>query len=183
VIHYLLHHPSWLALATTEIRSTYTSADSILLDSTLSSCKTFLACVDETQRLTPTAPNGPPREVDAGGIVISGHHLAQGTNVSSPIYHLQREEQYFESPNSFKPDRWIIHEQTAAEDEERIKHQRKAHMPFHIGPRSCKFALPYPLAHPIIISLAVPAQLYTCRHKLLTYNVPRSRLEISKNGA
>jgi cytochrome P450 len=146
VIHYLLHHPEWLASATKEIRSTYTSDEDILLDSTLSSCKVFLACVDETQRLTPTAPNGPPREVDAGGIVITGHHLAQGTNVSSPIYHLQREEQYFDSPNRFKPDRWIVHEESAAEDEERIKHQRKAHMPFHIGPRSCKLNFYIPLS-------------------------------------
>jgi cytochrome P450 len=130
VIHYLLHHPEWHARATEEIRSTYASDEDILLDSALSSCKVFLACVDETQRLIPTAPNGPPRAVDAGGIAINGHHLAQGTIISSPIYHLQREQEHFESPNSFKPDRWLVHEETAAEDEERIKHQKRAHMPF-----------------------------------------------------
>jgi cytochrome P450 len=68
--------------------------------------------------------------VDAGGIAIDRHHLAQGTIISSPIYHLQREQEHFESPNSFKPDRWLVHEETAAEDEERIKHQKRAHMPF-----------------------------------------------------
>lgn len=138
VIHYLLHNPEWLVRATEEVRSTFASDEEITLGPALSSCKVLLACIEEAQRLTPTAPNGPPREVDAGGIAINGHHLSQGTIVSSPIYHVQREEAYFESPNCFKPDRWMVHEHTAAEDMERIKHQKKAHMPFHIGPRSCK---------------------------------------------
>jgi len=138
VIFYLLHNPKWLASAIEEVRSTFACDKQILLGPALSSCKVLLACIDEAQRLTPTAPNGPPREVDVGGIAINGDHLSQGTVVSSPIYHVQREEAYFELPNRFRPNRWMILEHTAAEDMKRIKHQKKAHMPFHIGPRSCK---------------------------------------------
>jgi hypothetical protein len=105
VIHYLLHHPEWHARATEEIRSTYASDEDILLDSALSSCKVFLACVDETQRLIPTASTVPQE---------------RWTLAASQLT----------SPNSFKPDRWLVHEETAAEDEERIKHQKRAHMPF-----------------------------------------------------
>lgn len=138
VLFYLLHNPEWLARATEEVRSTFSSDDEILLGPTLSSCKELLACIDETQRLAPTAPNGPPRVADAGGITVDGHYLPQGTVVNSPIYHLQRQEAFFESPNNFQPDRWLINAATAAEDEARVKHQQKAFMPFHIGPRSCK---------------------------------------------
>lgn len=143
VLFYLLHNPSWLERATKEVRFTFSSDDDIVLNSTLSSCKELLACIDETQRLAPTAPNGPPRVADAGGITVDGHYLPQGTVVNSPIYHLQRQEAFFESPNDFQPGRWLVNGETAAEDEARIKHQQKAFMPFHIGPRSCKL----PFAH------------------------------------
>lgn len=143
VLFYLLHNPEWLARATEEVRSAFTSDEDILLGPPLSSCKVLIACIDESQRLTPTAPNGPPRVADAGGIMIDGHFLPQGTTVNSPIYHLQREEAFFESPHRFQPNRWMIDERTAAEDEERIKHQQMVFMPFHIGPRSCKLKHPY----------------------------------------
>ncbi|KAM0720747.1 hypothetical protein Q7P37_004884 [Cladosporium fusiforme] len=137
VLSYLLHNPEWLTRVTDEVRSTFSSEDEILLGAALSSCEVLIACIDESQRLTPTAPNGPPRVVDAGGITIDGHFLQEGTVVNSPIYHMQREEAYFDMPNAFRPNRWMIQEGTEAEDEQRIQHQRKAYMPFHIGPRSC----------------------------------------------
>jgi cytochrome P450 len=165
VIFYLLHNPEWLSRALEEIRSTFSSSDDICLGPALSSCKVLLACIEESQRLTPTAPNGPPRTVDAGGITIDGHHLAEGTVVNGPIFHVQREEAYFESPHAFKPERWMVHESTAVQDAERIKHQQKAHMPFHIGPRSCKSDRPRALFCPVIASvcaLITLSWLFSC---------------------
>jgi hypothetical protein len=182
VMFYLLHHPEWHARAVEEVRSTFASDEEILLGPALSSCKVLLACIDESQRLTPTAPNGPPRVVDAGGITIDGHHLPEGTVVNVPIYHVQREAAYFVSPDRFEPDRWMTNKHTADKDIERIKHQQKAHMPFHIGPRSCKSCRPCFLCSTVVSSLHSVSLALHSQVKLLTYDMVRSGLEISKDG-
>lgn len=140
VLFYLLHNPSWLAAASTEVRAAFNSEDEIVLGPVLSSCEVLAACITESMRLTPTAPNGPPRVVDEGGITIDGNFLPRGTTVSSPIFHLQRDESIFDSPHGFKPDRWIIGEDNGY-PKERVERQQKAYFPFHVGPRSCEFAL------------------------------------------
>lgn len=137
VFFYLLHNPAWLASATAEVRATFSSEEDILPGASLSSCELLAACITESMRLTPTAPNGPPRHVDEGGITIDGNFLPQGTIVSAPIYHLQRDGSFFESPNDFQPDRWIVDE-SRGYPEQRIERQQKAFFPFHVGPRSCE---------------------------------------------
>jgi cytochrome P450 len=137
VLFYLLHNPAWLAAASAEVRAAFDSEDEIVVGPILSSCEVLAACSTESMRLTPTAPNGPPRVVDEGGITVDGNFLQQGTTVSSPIYHLQRDENIFDSPHGFKPDRWIVDEDRGY-SKERVEGQQKAYFPFHVGPRSCE---------------------------------------------
>lgn len=137
ILFHLLHNPSWLASATAEVRAKFSSEEDIILGPGLSSCEHLTACITESMRLTPTAPNGPPRGVGEGGITIDGNFLPQGTIVSSPIYHLQRDASFFKSPHEFQPDRWIVDE-SRGYPEQRVERQQKAFFPFHVGPRSCE---------------------------------------------
>lgn len=142
VMQYLLHSPEWLAAITNEVRGTFSSEEEIILGPKLSSCEVTAASITETLRLTPTAPSAPPRDVLAGGITIDGDHLPEGTVVSAPIYHLQRDPSVFESPHDFQPDRWIVGE-SRGYSKERVEQQQKAYMPFSVGPRSCEFIVPF----------------------------------------
>ncbi|KAJ3641250.1 hypothetical protein Zmor_027764 [Zophobas morio] len=55
--------------------------------------------------------------------------IEKGTPIVLPIYGLQTDPQYFEDPESFKPERFL------AENKERVK--KCTFMPFGEGPRAC----------------------------------------------
>ena len=55
--------------------------------------------------------------------------IEKGTPIVLPIYGLQTDPQYFDDPESFKPERFL------AENKERVK--KCTFMPFGEGPRAC----------------------------------------------
>ena len=89
------------------------------------------ACINETLRLEPSAPNLFPRVVGAKGAVVDGQFIPPGTEITSNAYVVQRDPQlYAPDPESFRPERWL-------ESAERAREMENASFTFGMGPRVC----------------------------------------------
>lgn len=135
-LFYLLHKPETLARATTEVRTTFTSADEIQQAAQTNDCKFLQACINETMRLVPAVPLASPRNVEAGGLTVGGQHIPEGTIVGTSLYTMQRNPQYLGLPNSFCPERWLV-DPAMGVTEESVNRALQALVPFSIGPRAC----------------------------------------------
>lgn len=102
------------------------------------SCTYLNACITEALRMSPATPGFPLREVLRPGIVVDGQHIPPGIDVGSCIYALHHNAEYFDDPDTFIPERWIVPVKGSITDwEDRVARQFKVYSPFSIGPRSC----------------------------------------------
>ncbi|KAL5010528.1 hypothetical protein ScPMuIL_012833 [Solemya velum] len=90
------------------------------------------ACVKECFRLVFPSLNGSMRILPQETIVDK-YILPKGTYVHFGHNALCRSEEYFESPNEFKPERWL----SGTKDQAIKLKMSYAVMPFGFGPRSC----------------------------------------------
>jgi cytochrome P450 len=143
-IFYLVRNPSALSTLTTEIRSTFSNLEDIISGPALNSLTYLKACIDEAMRLVPAVPGALPREVCVGGTEVDGVFLPEGTNCGTPCYSIHLQPNYYRSPLSYLPERWIEGSTCKAQNgetwkvrEEDVELSRKAFCPFSIGPRGC----------------------------------------------
>ena len=141
-LFYLLHSPGCLATLTREIRSTFSSLDSIHSGRALSSCVYLRACLDETLRLAPPVPSHLPREVLPGGIYVDGEFLPPGTVVGTAPWAIHHSATYFPDPFAFRPERWISSTTNDDDDDDEstgdgASTARAAFCAFSLGPRGC----------------------------------------------
>lgn len=90
--------------------------------------------VTETLRLYPPV-YVLPRETDTD-VVVDGYRVPEGSVVNLPIRQIQRDERFFDDPETFRPDRWTNDLRSDLHD--------FAYAPFGGGPRICigrQFAL------------------------------------------
>ncbi|GAB7346935.1 hypothetical protein MBLNU459_g1999t2 [Dothideomycetes sp. NU459] len=91
----------------------------------------YVACLRESMRLTPSAPNMFPRVVGAGGMRLYGRHVPEGTEVSSNPWVVQRDPAiYGDDAEEFRPERWL-------EGEETVRVFQKCQLGFGYGARAC----------------------------------------------
>ncbi|KAE8381592.1 cytochrome P450 monooxygenase [Aspergillus bertholletiae] len=133
---YILHDDYALSRVTAEIRATFDNEDEIRAGHKLNSCHFLQACVQETMRLIPGIPNGSPRRVLAGGLTVDGRYIPKGVTVSSSPYVIMRKEEYFERPDTFWPQRWIVDPESGA-DERNVSMAQQMFCPFGYGLTSC----------------------------------------------
>jgi cytochrome P450 len=57
----------------------------------LTHCPYYIACIKESMRLTPSAPNLFPRIVSTPGLSLFGSHIPPGTEISSNPYIVHRD--------------------------------------------------------------------------------------------
>lgn len=126
-IYLLAKHPHVLAKLRSELDPVMGNSDVPSYDS-VASLPYLRACIEESLRVRPASTMGLPRIVPEGGRTIAGKFIEEGVTVSVPTYTLLRNEEAFEQPTEFIPDRWING------DKERMG---KAHLPFSTGPRAC----------------------------------------------
>jgi cytochrome P450 len=73
-------------------------------------CPYYVACVKESLRLCPSAPNIFPRlvQADHAPLVIDGKTIPVGTEIASTAYMANQDtELYGEDVNEFRPDHWL----------------------------------------------------------------------------
>ncbi|KAJ5151733.1 hypothetical protein N7492_010028 [Penicillium capsulatum] len=136
LFYYLVHDPQALERLATEIRATFSTTDEIHPGTKLNSCTFLRACIDETTRLIPAVPNGSPRCILSGGMIVDGRFIPEGTVVSTSLYVLMRKNEYFHDSDEFRPGRWVADPATGV-DEASVQAAREAFCPFGTGPRSC----------------------------------------------
>lgn len=74
------------------------------------------------------------KEEDEEPLVIDGHVIPYGTQVSVNIYSLHHNAEYFPDPFSFRPERWL---EDSLGSETTRKTMSDAFAPFLVGSRSC----------------------------------------------
>ena len=96
----------------------------------LEHCPYYIACVKESMRPCPSAPNIFPRTSPEGGYTIDGHFIPGGVEVTCNPWIVHRDKKiYGDDATEFKPDRWLTQENAKMFD--------KYSMVFGYGPRSC----------------------------------------------
>ncbi|KAH6612179.1 cytochrome P450, partial [Boeremia exigua] len=129
----ILSNPDKLEKVVKEVRRSFTSAEE-LTSINIQKLKYLAACCDESMRLYPSTPIGPPRIVLGNGGEVCGQFVPKGTRVSVSTFAAFRSPDNFANPVSFVPERWIptdpLYKQYANDN-------RDVFQPFSFGPRNC----------------------------------------------
>ncbi|KAG5656897.1 hypothetical protein KAF25_011066 [Fusarium avenaceum] len=88
----------------------------------------LVATLREVMRLRPTSATGLERITPPGGRVIAGEYIPGKTVVSVPTVGIMMDPKVFDSPEEFKPQRWL---------EPNSNKLLGSFFPFSTGPRAC----------------------------------------------
>ncbi|CAJ0551509.1 Ff.00g114390.m01.CDS01 [Fusarium sp. VM40] len=88
----------------------------------------LVATLREVMRLRPTSATGLERITPPGGRIIAGEYIPGKTVVSVPTVGIMMDPKVFDSPEEFKPHRWL---------ELNSKKLLGSFFPFSTGPRAC----------------------------------------------
>jgi hypothetical protein len=125
----------------------------------IKNCPYYVACVKETMRLYPSAPNIFPRLVGANGMDLYGKYAPQGTEVTCNPWVVHRDRDVFsDDAAEFRPERWL------EGGAEHAKDYDKYNMGFGYGARVClgrDIALMELYKAPIQVRIIVQCQM--CR--------------------
>lgn len=94
------------------------------------------AVIRETLRLSYGVPGKLPRVVPPGGAELAGTFLPGGTMVSMACFVYHHHEAFFERPNEFLPERWLVDE-NSDNTPEKMSELEKGWIPFSRGSRNC----------------------------------------------
>lgn len=143
--YYLARNPGVLATVAREIRDVFrgSGVESIVSGPKLNSCVYLKACLEESLRMSPPLAGGIPREVCKGGAVVDGEMIPEGVDVSVGVWAIHHNKEYFPSPYTYNPSRWIasdsVPESAGYEGlpQKEVERAQSAFCAFSLGPRSC----------------------------------------------
>ncbi|KAL7271928.1 hypothetical protein RUND412_005291 [Rhizina undulata] len=131
-LFYLTRNPSVKEKLKAEVRSKFKSLDDIRLSKTIESCYYLKACLEETLRISPSAPGLLPRQVLPGGLTIGHHFIPAGVELGVSMYTVHRNPKHFENPLIYCPERWLNADGNGLDAT-----LFAAFAPFSIGSRGC----------------------------------------------
>lgn len=150
---HLTHYPQVLEILKREIRSVFKDCvvEDVVSGPRLNSCVYLRACLEETLRMAPPVPGTLPREVCKGGALIDSHFIPAGVEVSTGIYSIHHNAEYFPEPYTYRPERWIVRDVDSIQAigdssnlhlyqgvaRENVEVAQKAFCAFSFGPRGC----------------------------------------------
>ncbi|KAL3480531.1 cytochrome P450 [Aspergillus californicus] len=134
MIYYLLTHPAvyerMMEEVDSAVRQGLISDDKPQYTEILENLPYFVACVRETLRMCPAAPNIFPRYVSEPGLELFGKFAPAGTEISGNPWIMHRDQKIFgKDAEEFNPDRWM--------NAERAKVMNKYIFTFGYGARVC----------------------------------------------
>ncbi|KAK2616780.1 hypothetical protein QQS21_000157 [Conoideocrella luteorostrata] len=139
---YLSRYPDCYRTLAHEIRTTFACSDDIKAGPQLNGCKYLRACIEEALRcaapvLLPSWREQDP--ADQGLFIVDGHVVPRGTQVAVPIYSLLHNQDIFEDPFAYRPERWLEPDKNSDTEDKKSSRvaMRKAFIPFMIGDRNC----------------------------------------------
>ena len=87
-------------------------------------------------RLYPPSPINIHRLVGPGGAKVGDQHVSEGIYIGVPNFTIFRNQECFERPHDFVPERWIA-DPAIGRSEETMKPLKATFIPFSLGPRRC----------------------------------------------
>ncbi|KAM0951436.1 putative cytochrome P450 [Dioscorea sansibarensis] len=128
VMALLLNHPDALKKAKAEIKE-QVGHGHLIKDSDISKLHYLNNVIKETLRLFPAGPLLVPHE-SSQDCTVSGSHIPKGTMLLVNIYAMQRDNQLWDNPLEFKPERFASYDHV--HEDEGYKY-----IPFGTGRRRC----------------------------------------------
>lgn len=119
-----------------EVRGKFDDVDEIVSGTKLASCQYLRACIDESLRMTPPVPSELPREVLPGGLKVDGIYIPEGTQIGTSSFSLMHQDAIYQDPWIFRPERWIVDEQTGVTAED-VARAKTGFFPFSAGVGNC----------------------------------------------
>ncbi|OQV11270.1 hypothetical protein CLAIMM_15131 [Cladophialophora immunda] len=133
-LFYLLKCPESMSKLRQELDSTFSSVNEIKSGGKLARCVYLRACVDEALRMAPPGPGILPRTALKGGETVNGEFIPEGIDVGVGWWALAYNEKYFPEAATFRPERYIVNDESADEDAASAK---GCYWAFSMGPRKC----------------------------------------------
>jgi len=94
------------------------------------------ACITETERWRPVVPGGLPHMVTEDD-VYEGYFIPAGTMIFSNAYSIQHDETEYETPEEFRPERWLDNKFGTLKADSSDNAQRRTVYGFGGGRRAC----------------------------------------------
>ncbi|RAK95940.1 cytochrome P450 [Aspergillus ibericus CBS 121593] len=126
LVYFLLHHRPCMVNLEAELLAAGGSVDE-LTDGRLAKLPYINACINESFRMAPAFNGGILQRVSCGA-TVEGVYIPPGVGVAVDHYTLGHAKPYWESPDEFRPERWLNPNR---------KDDFKASRPFLIGARQC----------------------------------------------
>ncbi|KAK5575263.1 hypothetical protein RB653_010520 [Dictyostelium firmibasis] len=124
VVLMLINYPEYQEKAYNEIKSALNGRDKVIL-SDRQSTPFIVSLFKETLRYKPISPFGLPRSTTNDIFLNGGQFIPKNAQILINYHALSRNEEYYDNPNEFNPNRFLNSDSNIA------------FMPFSIGPRNC----------------------------------------------
>lgn len=132
LFYHIASKPEWQKTLREEIQKIKQGNDAterVLPDQWLKDAPVLNGMINEILRLNPPVPSGVFRLTPPEGVTIGETFIPGNTKIQIPMYSTSRDEDHYEKPNDFVPERWYSKPEMIIE--------KDAFFPFSTGPFGC----------------------------------------------